>query len=223
MPPNVKSKRAEGLRTQRRDMQAADLDSVLALEVQVYSHPWSRGNFADSLASGYCAQVLEQVLEQVPNDHSAAACVAPSGARARAASPPLLGYFVAMPGVGEWHLLNICIGPRWQGQGLGTALLAAVAAEGRARGMARLMLEVRASNTRARALYARQGFAEDGLRRAYYPGPGRREDAVLMSRSLEPKLGSASTTAPALASAPASPSASSSAQPATEHTRHALG
>jgi [ribosomal protein S18]-alanine N-acetyltransferase len=160
------------LHTTRRAMQEGDLDAVLALEVQCYSHPWSRGNFSDSLASGYCAQVLERVAD------------APARGAGLGAPQPLLGYFVAMAGADEWHLLNICIGPDWQGQGLGTALLAAVAAQGRALGLARWLLEVRASNTRARALYARHGFTEDGLRRAYYPGVARREDAVLMSRSL---------------------------------------
>jgi [ribosomal protein S18]-alanine N-acetyltransferase len=158
----------------RRAMLHSDLDAVLALEVQCYGHPWSRGNFADSLASAYCAQVLEQAPE-------------PNAAVMRLTPPPLLGYFVAMAGVDEWHLLNISIAPRWQGQGLGTALLAAVAQEGRARGLQRWLLEVRASNSRAHALYTRYGFAEDGVRRAYYPGVGRREDAVLMSRSLAPQ------------------------------------
>ncbi len=190
-----------------RPMQNADLEAVLALEVQCYSHPWSRGNFSDSLVSGYCARVLElgaqavsatSVVPAAPNASAArvvraarAAAVdrAASAAAARmkpGAVPLLLGYYVAMAGVGEWHLLNISIGPRWQGRGLGTALLAAVAAEGHARGLERLLLEVRASNGRARALYTRQGFTQDGLRRAYYPGVGQREDAVLMSRHLNP-------------------------------------
>jgi ribosomal-protein-alanine N-acetyltransferase len=53
-------------------------------------------------------------------------------------------------------------------------------AHGREQRLAELWLEVRRSNHRARALYARRGFAEVGLRRGYYPGAGRREDAVVM-------------------------------------------
>ena len=64
----------------------ARLDAVLAVEQRAYSHPWTRGNFTDALASGYQAQVL------MAGDH-------------------LLGYFVAMMGVDEVHLLNITVAP----------------------------------------------------------------------------------------------------------------
>ena len=70
--------------------------------------------------------------------------------------------------------------PAWQGLGHGRALLQAVQARAQALGLASLWLEVRQSNLRARALYRRYGFAEVGLRRAYYPAVGGREDAVVM-------------------------------------------
>lgn len=139
-------------------MTLGDLDAVAAIEASAYGFPWSRGNFVDSLAAGHVAEVLE------------------------AARP--LGYFVALPAPDELHLLNITVAPRWQGQGLGTALLEAVAAHACERGLARVWLEVRASNVRAQALYARRGFATVGRRRGYYPAAGAREDAVLMSREL---------------------------------------
>lgn len=144
----------------RRAMTLPDLDAVLAIEFRAYGWPWSRGNFIDSLAAGHMAEVLE--------DHDAG----------------VLGYFVAMKGVGELHLLNITVAPEWQGQGHGSALLDALAALGRNQDLAELWLEVRESNRRARALYARRGFAEIGRRRAYYPTAGRREDAVVMRLAL---------------------------------------
>jgi ribosomal-protein-alanine N-acetyltransferase len=145
----------------RRSMTVGDLDAIMAVEVLAYSHPWTRGNFIDSLAAGYLAEVLE----------------------AREAG--LVGYFVAMPGVDELHLLNITIAPAWQNHGLGGALLDTVQDHGRVRGDEKLWLEVRQSNHRARALYRRRGFAEMGLRRGYYPASAReREDAVVMSLSL---------------------------------------
>ena len=144
-------------RLSRRAMGLRDLDAVLAVETAAYSHPWSRGNFIDSLAAGYQAELLED------------------------SAGGLVGYFVAMPGVDELHLLNITVAPAWQGQGHGSALMQAVRALAQQLGLATLWLEVRESNHRARALYARLGFAEVGLRRGYYPAAARREDAVVMS------------------------------------------
>lgn len=149
---------------QRRAMGADDLPAVLALEVRAYSHPWSLGNFRDSLAAGYLAEVL--------------ACP----------QTGIAGYFVALPGVDELHLLNLTVHPELQGQGLGSELLQAVMALGRARGLPALWLEVRQSNQRAQALYLRHGFSVVGQRRGYYPGVGQREDAVLMSRPLWPAV-----------------------------------
>jgi [ribosomal protein S18]-alanine N-acetyltransferase len=142
-------------------MTAQDLDDVTALEQTVYGFPWSRGNFSDSLASGYHARVLR--------DDAGALC----------------GYIVAQPGVAESHLLNVTVAPQLQGRGLGLVMLDDLVARGRHRGDHALWLEVRLSNTRARAVYARYGFAEVGLRRGYYPAAAsRREDAAVLRLTL---------------------------------------
>jgi ribosomal-protein-alanine N-acetyltransferase len=147
-------------RLTRRAMTVRDLDAVVALETRCYSHPWSRGNFTDSLAAGYLAEVLVDTAGE------------------------LVGYLIAMKGVDELHLLNITVAPGWQGQGHGQALLAALRQHGQRQGLATLWLEVREGNQRARALYRRLGFEEVGLRRGYYPAALRREDAVVMSLPL---------------------------------------
>lgn len=147
-------------RPAHRGMALADLDAVAGIEAQAYRFPWSRGNFADSLAAGYLAEVLECRRDG------------------------LLGYFVAMPGVDELHLLNITVAPGWQGRGHGQALLQVVQAHGQRLGLATLWLEVRQGNHRARALYRRRGFAEVGQRRGYYPAADGREDAVVMRLDL---------------------------------------
>ena len=92
------------------------------------------------------------------------------------------GYFVAMGGIDEMHLLNLTVAPAWQGRGHGRALLDALVDHCRARGDRTLWLEVRESNLRARAIYSLYGFGEVGMRRGYYPAPhGQREHAVVMS------------------------------------------
>ena len=144
-------------------MRSADVAEVLAIEQQAYPLPWSQGNFIDSLAAGYAARVL------------------------RAADGAVVGYFLAMKGVDEMHLLNLTVVPSAQGQGMARLLLDEVCALCRAQHCAQLWLEVRVGNQRARDVYARYGFAEVGLRRGYYPGlAGAREDAVLMSLGVAP-------------------------------------
>lgn len=136
------------------------LDNVLAIEREAYEHPWTRGNFSDSLRSGYQAQVL-------------------------AAGGMVLGYFVAMKGVDEVHLLNVTVAPARQGEGWGRVMLDALAVWSRGQGAQWLWLEVRASNTRAQGIYERQGYRRVGERKGYYPASqGQREDAVVMSLKL---------------------------------------
>jgi ribosomal-protein-alanine N-acetyltransferase len=155
----VGSQPAEG--PQLIPMTTAQLDRVMAIEVAAYAFPWTRGNFIDSIAAGYDAQLLV--------DDEAHA----------------LGYFVAMEGVDEMHLLNITVAPAAQRQGHARRMLAALTTLCRERAAKTLWLEVRSSNDRARAMYARLGFSEVGLRKGYYPaGFGRREDAVVMSLAI---------------------------------------
>ena len=144
-----------------RPMAVADLASVLAIEKAAYSHPWSRANFIDSLAAGYSAEL------------------------GWLAGGALVGYFVALPGFEESHLLNVTVAPAWQRAGHGQALLRRWMHLARQRGDKSLWLEVRPSNLAARALYQRLGFAQVGCRRNYYPAPDeRREDALVLRKAL---------------------------------------
>ena len=136
------------------------LDAMLAIENSAYEFPWTRGNFIDSLASGYAIQLL-------------------------CAGEQILGYFVAMRGVDEVHLLNLTVAPPFHRQGWSVVLLEALAVWARGLGAQWLWLEVRAGNLRAQAVYQRFGFRPVGQRPRYYPTAGdAREDAVVMSVSL---------------------------------------
>ena len=150
-----------------RDMTEADLQGVMSIETRAYDFPWSRGNFADSLNPRYVVQVL----------------AVPQG--------PVVGYFVAMPGVEEMHLLNIAVDPVRQGLGLGLQLLDAVLLAAVMHGAHLLWLEVRPSNRRAIRLYERYGFHAVAQRRNYYPaldeyGQPCKEDAIVMSAQVDP-------------------------------------
>jgi ribosomal-protein-alanine N-acetyltransferase len=139
------------------------LDAVLAIEVEAYTFPWTRGNFIDALAAGYVTRAL----------------LAPDG--------EMLGYYIAMPGVDEMHLLNVTVAPLHHGRGHARRLLAQLYRQSVTLGVGAVWLEVRESNARARALYLSEGFSEAGRRRDYYPAPqGRHEDAILMTKVLAP-------------------------------------
>ena len=147
-----------------RPMTIASLDGVLELELEVYPFPWTRGNFVDSLVAGYTAWTLNHV------------------------DGDLIGYCVAMAGVGEMHLLNITVAPTARRRGHARRLLAELIALCRRSGATRLWLEVRESNGQAREAYRCLGFGQVGRRKGYYPAPeGRREDAVVMSLDVDEK------------------------------------
>ena len=138
-------------------MQKTDLAEVVALEESVYPHPWSMGNFVDSLSSNYEAWVL------------------------RDQGGDLLGYFLLMAIVDEAHLLNVAVSAERQGQGLGCLLLNQAVACARGLGMTSVLLEVRPSNERALKIYERYGFKQSGRRKGYYPAADQqREDAIVM-------------------------------------------
>ena len=142
-------------------MGVADIADVLAVEQDAYPFPWTRGNFLDSLDSGYEAWVL------------------------RDEDGRLLGYFFMMYAVEEVHLLNITVRPDVQGQGLGRKLLGKLMALARDAGMHAVLLEVRPSNHHALMVYHHLGFAQIGQRKNYYPAAGAsREDAIVMRKML---------------------------------------
>lgn len=143
-----------------RRMNAADLDAVVAIEGAIYSHPWTRGNFADSLQAGYHCWIVECAGETC-------------------------GYAVVAIAAGEAHLLNLSVAAPWQRRGMGRDLLNFAIKLARDYGARVMLLEVRPSNAAALALYSSAGFARLATRRGYYPAKAGREDAVVLQLALE--------------------------------------
>ena len=142
-----------------RAMTADDLDAVAEAERRIYAFPWTRGNFADSLAAGHDTWLAQEHGQ-------------------------MTGYAVMMQVLDEAHLLNITVLPELQRGGRGSALLMHLFDQARAQAVTRMLLEVRPGNLAGRALYRRHGFAEIGRRRDYYPAHQGREDAIVMARDL---------------------------------------
>ena len=140
-------------------MEEGDLPEVMAIEGAIYTHPWTRGNFGDSLRAGYQCRTWRLGAE-------------------------LLGYFVLMVAAGEAHLLNLSVAVTRQRAGHGSALLKEAMRLARRRGAQHIFLEVRPSNLAAKALYGRFGFQEVAVRSGYYPADAGREDALVLTLAL---------------------------------------
>ncbi len=146
-----------------RPMLPGDVHAVMEIEQRAYEFPWSAVNFEDCLRSGYYC------------------CVYLKGTHLNA-SP--IGYAVMSVFAGEAQILNICIDPTMQGQGLGRRLLRHLIGEAGRKSADTLFLEVRSSNRAAFSLYDAAGFNEIGQRRGYYPAQDGREDALVLALSL---------------------------------------
>ena len=97
----------------------------------------------------------------------------------------LIGYGGFSVVADEAEIITVAVSPAFRRGGIGRALTEEMLQKAQAEGAASMYLEVRASNTAARALYTALGFAETGVRRGYYRAP--REDAVLMRREYPAK------------------------------------
>lgn len=140
-------------------MHDSDLSEVMAIETALYTHPWTRGNFGDSLHAAYQCWTWRKGNE-------------------------LLGYFILLVAAGEGHLLNLSVAAARQRSGHGSTLLKEAMSLARNRGALHLFLEVRPSNLAAKALYDRFGFRQVAVRRGYYPAHGGREDALVLTLAL---------------------------------------
>ena len=136
-------------------MTAAHLDGVCAIENECFAHPWSRGS-----------------LENALSDPNAVFCVAIENGG-------VIGYIGMLFVLDEGYVGNLAVRPDRRREGIGAALVDAMAAEARVHALAFLTLEVRESNFPARKLYESRGYETVGVRKNYYEKP--KEDAVLMT------------------------------------------
>jgi ribosomal-protein-alanine N-acetyltransferase len=156
-------------------MTIADLDSVLSIESVSHIHPWTKGNFSDSLAAGHWAYcVRPQLADAVKGSYL---------------DPEILwAYCILFPAVDEMHLLNITVSPKLRRLGIGVKMMNAIEGVAAQQNMPRIILEVRPSNEAALKLYLSLGYEQIGLRKNYYPADaasGLREDALVLAKSIK--------------------------------------
>lgn len=156
-------------------MTTTDLDSVLAIESVSHIHPWTKGNFSDSLAAGHWAYCVKpQLVNPVKGSYL---------------DPDILwAYCILFPAVDELHLLNITVSPKLRRLGIGLKMMNAIEGVAAQQKIPRIILEVRPSNESALRLYQNLGYEQIGVRKNYYPidsGSGLREDALVLSKSIK--------------------------------------
>ena len=86
-----------------------------------------------------------------------------------------VGMYLAMD---EGEITNVAVAPVERCHGVGGMLLTELLKIAENKGVARIVLEVRASNDSAIRLYERNGFVQCGMRKGFYEFP--KEDAYVM-------------------------------------------
>ena len=137
------------------DVSVEHIPQIEEIERKCFSRPWT----------------AEQLKSQMRDaQHEFIGAVSDSG---------VLGYVGLMYVLDEGYISNVAVRPEARRQGIGDALIDALAEKAKALKLAFLTLEVRESNAPAIALYAKHGFHPVGKRKNYYDAP--KEDAVLMT------------------------------------------
>ena len=142
-------------------MTSAHLDQVAEMEKLCFSDPWSR-------------RMLSEHLE-----NECAATLAAMGA-----DGTILGYAGLLVVLDEGYITNVAVRPDYRRQGIAGELLSVFRRFAEGNHLAFLTLEVRDSNASARALYAKHGFTEVGVRKNYYDHP--KENAIIMTLEFQP-------------------------------------
>lgn len=144
-----------------RELVEKDLFKVVEIAKYFRYNSWTKRVFADCLQAEYSGWV---VIDKQNDD--------------------IRGFIVALFQENECQLMNIGVYPDYWRRGLGKRLLQHLIDHARSHKIARISLEVRASNTSAISLYERNGFMQVGVRKGYYPADQGREDALIFFLNL---------------------------------------
>lgn len=149
----------------------ADVPALAALEAACFTHPWTAAQIAGELARTAPGGVVVLEAPHVPGGPPGGPCA----------------YCCFRLVLDEMHVMNVAVAPGHRRRGLARWLLGFAMGRAARAGSRRALLELRAGNREALALYESLGFRRLGVRRAYYREPV--EDAlVLVREGLGPRL-----------------------------------
>lgn len=137
-----------------RLMKETDLNSVVAIEKEIFSLPWSEKSFADSLKS-------ENTLYVVTEDDG-----------------EIKGYCGMYLSFNEGNITNVAVSSAYRKQKVAYNMLTYIFGLAKEKGITDAFLEVRETNVPAIKLYETLGFEEAGIRKNFYEKPT--ENALIM-------------------------------------------
>jgi [ribosomal protein S18]-alanine N-acetyltransferase len=138
-----------------REMKTADVPTVAAIENASFSSPWSEDSLREAIGT-YGSITRVALLHG-----------------------NIAGYLIAKKVADEMQLYDLAVMPEHRRRGIARKLVEELIERSRFSGVAKIFLEVRASNVAAIDLYEGLDFAETGVRKDYYNNPV--EDAILMT------------------------------------------
>lgn len=141
------------------EMRTEHVPQVARLEKLCFADPWSEMSIAQELQSIWSYWVVAVHRDEV------------------------VGYIGSQSSIDETDVMNVAVHPDWRRQGIAENLIGQLIQELKNRSSHALMLEVRASNAPAIALYEKLGFRQVGLRKNYYRNP--KEDALILRKEWE--------------------------------------
>jgi len=140
-------------------IQPDHIPEIFEIEKAAYTFPWTEGMLRDCLKTNYYFYAMFRQNK-------------------------VIAYGVMSCILDESHILNLCVSPEYQKQGLGRKMLYWLLDQARYKQSHTVFLEVRESNHAAQYLYEDIGFNRLGNRREYYPDEVGREDAIMYAKEL---------------------------------------
>ena len=138
------------------EMNAAHVPQVAELERICFADPWSEKSVASELDNKWALWLVAVEDDQV------------------------IGYIGSQTSIDETDVMNVAVHPDFRRRGIAESLIIRLVEELKNRGSHALMLEVRASNAPAIALYEKSDFLQVGCRKNYYRNP--KEDALILRK-----------------------------------------
>ena len=139
------------------DADIINLEAIYCLELNSYTHPWTKGILRDCINNHY-----DFIIAKYNNI--------------------IIGYIIAKISSYETHILNLTVSKDYRKNGIATELLEMILAKCFILNSLYIYLETRVDNKPAINLYEKHGFRRISVRKNYYQTPKGREDAIVFKK-----------------------------------------